>query len=106
VDLLKQFTELILGDLMGDTAKSGDTVSVHYTGKLEGGDVFDSSEGRGPLQFTIGAGQVLKHFENGVTGMTEGEEKEVVVPAGEGYDTGELAGKKLIFKVTLVKIEN
>jgi len=86
-------------------AEDRDTVYVYYVGKLEDGEVFDSSKGREPLVFTIGSGQVLQHFEDGVKGMEVGEEKEVVVPAGEGYDSGELAGKKLIFQVTLVKID-
>jgi peptidylprolyl isomerase len=85
-------------------AKSGDMVSVHYTGTLEGGKVFDTSIGKEPLQFMIGAGQMLKGFEQGILGMEEGTGKEIVIPAGEGYDKGELAGKKLIFKVKLVKI--
>jgi FKBP-type peptidyl-prolyl cis-trans isomerase len=86
------------------TAKSGDMVSVDYTGILEDGKQFDTSIGKEPLQFMIGAGQMLKGFEQGIIGMEEGTEKEIVIPAGEGYDKGELAGKKLIFKVKLVKI--
>jgi FKBP-type peptidyl-prolyl cis-trans isomerase len=85
-------------------AKSGDMVSVDYTGTLEGGKEFDSSAGKEPLQFMIGAGQMLKGFEQGIIGMEEGSEKEIIIPAGEGYDKGELAGQKLIFKVKLVKI--
>lgn len=85
-------------------AKKGDMVSVDYTGTLEDGKEFDSSKGKEPLQFMIGAGQMLAGFENGIIGMEEGSEKEIVIPAGEGYDKGELAGKKLIFKVKLVKI--
>jgi len=85
-------------------AKSGDMVSVDYTGSLEDGKEFDTSEGKEPLQFMIGAGQMLKGFEQGIIKMEEGSEKEIVIPAGEGYDSGELAGKKLIFKVKLIKI--
>jgi len=85
-------------------AKSGDMVSVEYTGKLENEKEFDSNKGKEPLQFMIGAGQMLKGFEQGIIGMEEGSEKEIIIPAGEGYDTGELAGKKLIFKVKLIKI--
>jgi peptidylprolyl isomerase len=84
--------------------KNGDMVTGHYTGKTADGKVFDSSEGKDPLQFMIGAGQMLTGFENGIIGMEEGGEKEVVIPAGEGYDKGELMGKKLIFTVKLVKI--
>jgi peptidylprolyl isomerase len=86
------------------TAKNGDMVTVHYTGKTEDGKVFDSSEGKDPLQFMIGGGQMLTGFENGIIDMEEGKEKEIIIPAGEGYDKGELMGKKLIFKVKLVKV--
>lgn len=56
-------------------AKKGDTVQVHYTGKLDNGDVFDSSPAMEPVQFTIGAGQVLRGFEEAVIGMSPGESK-------------------------------
>jgi len=89
---------------MGKIAKSGDMVTVDYTGKLEDGNVFDSTEGKAPIQFMIGVGQYLKGFEQGLIGMEEGAEKEIIIPSGEGYGKGELVGKKLIFKVKLVKI--
>jgi len=89
---------------VGKIAKSGDMVTVHYTGKLENGEVFDSSEGKSPLEFMIGVGQFLKGFEAGIIGMEEGTEKEIIIPEGEGYSEGELAGKKLIFTVKLAKI--
>ena len=85
-------------------AKKGDMVTVHYTGTTEEGKIFDSSEGKQPLQFMIGVGQFLPGFEQGIIGMEEGTEKDIIIPAGEGYDKGELAGKKLIFTVKLVKI--
>jgi peptidylprolyl isomerase len=85
-------------------AKSSDMVTVDYTGRLEDGKVFDTSEGKKPLQFMIGIGKFLKGFEQGIVGMQEGEEKEIIIPSGQGYDKGELAGKKLIFKVKLIKI--
>ena len=66
-------------------AKQGDTVNVHYTGKLEDGTVFDSSVGRDPLQFTIGEGQLIPGFEKGVVGMNPGETKTVEIPADEAY---------------------
>jgi peptidylprolyl isomerase len=66
-------------------AKAGDTVRVHYTGKLEDGSVFDSSENREPLEFTIGAGQVIPGFEAAVTGMATGESKSATIPPEEGY---------------------
>ena len=66
-------------------AKSGDTVRVHYTGKLEDGTVFDSSRGREPLEFTVGEGQVIEGFEKAVVGMDLNESKTVDIPAGEAY---------------------
>ena len=66
-------------------AKNGDTVNVHYTGRMGNGTVFDSSVGREPLQFTIGAGQVIPGFEQAVIGMQLGESKTVVIPPDEAY---------------------
>ncbi len=66
-------------------AKDGDTVKVHYTGKLEDGTVFDSSIEREPLQFTIGEGQLIPGFEQAVVGMSPGESKTVEIPADEAY---------------------
>ncbi len=63
----------------------GDTISVHYTGKFESGDLFDSSEGREPLKFTVGAGQLVKGFDDAVVGMAPGEKKTVTVLPKEGY---------------------
>jgi len=66
-------------------AKSGDTVRVHYTGKLDDGTVFGSSVGREPLEFTIGEGQIIPGFEQAVIGMNEGESKTVRVTADQAY---------------------
>jgi FKBP-type peptidyl-prolyl cis-trans isomerase 2 len=66
-------------------AKQGDTVNVHYTGKLEDGTVFDSSVGREPLQFTIGGSEVIPDFEQAVVGMTPGESKTVKIPHQRAY---------------------
>jgi len=66
-------------------AKEGDTVKVHYTGKLEDGTVFDSSVDRDPLQFTIGEGRIIAGFEEAVVGMSPGESKTVEVPAEKAY---------------------
>lgn len=67
------------------TAKQGDTVQVHYTGKLDDGTVFDSSEGREPLSFTLGEGQVIPGFETAALGMEVGETKEARVEVDEAY---------------------
>ncbi len=66
-------------------AKNGDTVQVNYTGKLAEGTVFDTSIGREPLEFTLGAGQVIPGFEKAVLGMKVGEKKTVTIPADEAY---------------------
>jgi len=66
-------------------AKIGDTVKVHYTGKLEDGTVLDSSINRGPLQFTLGESQVIPGFEQAVVGMNLEESKTVNIPADEAY---------------------
>ncbi len=66
-------------------AKSGDFVHIHYTGKLEDGSVFDTSEGRDPLTFELGKGMVIPGFEKAVTGMTEGETKTADVSSAEAY---------------------
>jgi peptidylprolyl isomerase len=67
------------------TATTGDTVHVHYTGRLDDGTVFDSSQGRDPLAFTVGAGQVIPGFDDAVTGMQVGDSKTVRLGAGEAY---------------------
>lgn len=66
-------------------AQIGDTVSIHYTGTLADGSVFDSSRGRTPLEFTLGSGQVIPGFDAAVDGMAIGEEKTVTIPADEAY---------------------
>lgn len=65
--------------------KKGDVVKVHYTGKLTNGEQFDSSTGREPLEFTVGAGQMIKGFDNAMPGMSVGEKKTVNISAGDAY---------------------
>lgn len=65
--------------------KSGDTVKVHYHGKLTDGTTFDSSSGREPLEFEVGSGMVIKGFDDGVTGMAVGEKKTINIPVDEAY---------------------
>ena len=67
------------------TAKQGDNVKVHYTGRLKDGTQFDSSAGREPLGFTVGAGQMIKGFDAAVNGMAVGDKKTVEIPAAEAY---------------------
>ena len=66
-------------------AEKNDTVKVHYVGQLKDGTVFDSSEGREPLSFTIGENQVIPGFESGVIGMKESEKKKLHIPADDAY---------------------
>ncbi len=65
--------------------KAGDTVNVHYHGKLTDGTTFDSSEGRAPLQFTVGEGQVIKGFDDALIEMKVGDKKTVTIPVEEAY---------------------
>jgi peptidylprolyl isomerase len=66
-------------------AQDGDNVKVHYHGRLRTGETFDSSEGRDPLEFTIGAGQMIKGFDDGVKGMQVGDKKTVEIVADQAY---------------------
>lgn len=66
-------------------AREGDIVNVHYTGRLEDGTVFDFSEGREPLEFTLGEGMVIPGFEEAVVEMNPGDSKTVDIPSDEAY---------------------
>lgn len=66
-------------------ARNGDTVKVHYTGKLEDDTVFDTSTNLDPLEFTIGEGQLIPGFERAVVGMNPGESKTIEISPDEGY---------------------
>ncbi len=78
-----KITELVLGD--GQEATSGTNVSVNYKGILDDGKEFDSSYGRGPFEFTLGAGMVIKGWDEGVAGMKVGGKRKLVIPASLGY---------------------
>lgn len=65
--------------------KQGDTVQLHYTGRLQNGVVFDTSRSRHPLQFKVGTGQVIEGFEQAVLGMAVGQSKTTVVPIDQAY---------------------
>jgi len=65
--------------------KNGDTIKINYRGTLDDGTVFDSSEGREPLQFEVGSGMVIPGFDKGVLGMTVGQKKTINIPVDEAY---------------------
>jgi len=65
--------------------KKGDTIKIHYHGKLSDGTTFDSSEGRVPLEFEVGSGMVIKGFDEGVEDMAVGEKKSIFIPFAEAY---------------------
>ena len=93
------------------TSRKGDSLSMHYTGKLEDGTEFDSSVGRNqPFVFTLGVGQVIKGWDQGLLDMCEGEKRKLIIPSHLGYgDSGAPpkipGGATLIFEVELLKIE-
>ena len=93
----------------GAEAVPGKTVFVHYTGKLLDGTVFDSSVGKQPLRFVLGAGQLIPGFEIGVFGMKVGGKRTITIPPEFGYgsrDQGPIPGNStLIFDLELVKVE-
>ncbi|MCU0855345.1 MAG: peptidylprolyl isomerase [Rhodobacteraceae bacterium] len=66
-------------------ARSGDTVRIHYSGTLSDGSTFDSSQGREPLQFTVGSGEIIPGLDRAIEGMSVGETKTVTVPAADAY---------------------
>jgi peptidylprolyl isomerase len=65
--------------------KKGDTILVHYAGRVENGDMFDSSAGQAPLKFTVGAGTIIAGFDNAVVGMQPGEKKTITIAPDDGY---------------------
>merc|ERR1719330_2312646 len=91
--------------------KKGDVLDMHYTGKLEDGTKFDSSLDRNqPFTFTLGTGQVIKGWDQGLLNMCEGEKRKLVIPPELGYGASgappAIPGNSvLIFEVELVKIE-
>lgn len=69
----------------GKVAKKGDTVSVFYTGKLANGKQFDSNVGKEPFTFTLGKGEVIKGWDEGVVGMKEGGKRKLIIPPEKAY---------------------
>lgn len=97
-------------DATAPQAAAGDTVAVHYTGRAwSTGEVFDSSQGKPPFQFTIGAGQVIAGWDQGIAGLQVGERARLIVPPDLGYGEagagGVIApGETLVFDVEVVEI--
>ena len=105
---------LVIEDLTvgsGAEAKTGDTVSVHYTGTLIDGSKFDSSLDRGtPFTFTLGAGQVIQGWDEGIAGMKVGGKRKLTIPPELGYGASGYPpvipkNATLIFEVELVEIK-
>ena len=104
-----QVQDEVLGE--GAAAKAGDTVTVHYIGTLTDGKVFDSSVDRGePFSFTLGAGQVIKGWDEGLVGMKEGGKRILTIAPDYGYGAQGVgpipANSTLIFQVELIKTES
>jgi FKBP-type peptidyl-prolyl cis-trans isomerase len=103
-----QYEDLAEGT--GTAAKAGDTVEVHYTGWLKDGRKFDSShDHKRPFSFKLGAGQVIKGWDEGVAGMKPGGKRKLVIPAALAYGSRGAAGvippgAELTFEVELLRI--
>ena len=95
----------------GEEVKQYDIINVNYTGSLTNGNVFDSSlnPGRSPFRFTVGAGQVIKGWDEGLIGMKVGGKRKLTIPPNMGYgnrQTGPIpANSVLIFEIDLLSIE-
>jgi FKBP-type peptidyl-prolyl cis-trans isomerase FkpA len=100
--------DLVVGD--GATASPGQRVSVHYTGWLENGSKFDSSKDRGePFMFSLGRGEVIRGWDEGVSGMKIGGRRKLTIPSHLGYGTRGAAGvippnATLLFEVELLAV--
>jgi peptidylprolyl isomerase len=99
--LLLVMMAIVISGCGGKVVEEGDLISVHYTGKLVNGELFDSSVGREPLQFTVGQGQVIAGFEKAVLGMKVGDSVIVTIPMEEAYGP---VIEELLFEVDRTEI--
>lgn len=113
-DVTGGITELKIEDIKegaGDAVKSGDTVSVHYTGTLLDGEKFDSSKDRNtPFEFSVGRGNVIKGWDEGLVGMKKGGVRKLTIPADKGYGAAGSPPKipgnaTLLFEIELLEIK-
>ena len=101
---------IVIEEGTGDKTTKGQKVKVHYTGKLEDGTVFDSSVKRGvPIEFTLGVGQVIKGWDEGIADMKVGEKRQLIIPPDLGYGPNGYppvipANSTLIFDTELVEV--
>ncbi len=103
-----RITDIKTGD--GKEATSGSEVAVNYKGTLENGKEFDSSYGRGPFTFPLGAGRVIKGWDEGVQGMKEGGKRQLIIPSSLAYGERGAGGvippnATLIFEVELLSVK-
>ncbi len=110
---MNDVTELVKEDLQvgtGQEAKAGDSVTVHYRGTLTNGKQFDASYDRGePFTFRLGAGEVIKGWDEGVAGMKVGGKRKLTIPPAMGYGARGAGGvippnATLVFEVELLKV--
>ncbi len=107
------FSRMVIEDVKvgtGVEVKEGDTVAVHYAGRLQNGQEFDNSRQRGEaFEFTVGAGQVIKGWEEGLVGMKEGGERILVIPPEKGYGEQGIGpipgGATLVFSIDLIEVK-
>lgn len=113
VDNKGNFSRMVIDDIKegnGTEAKDGDTVLVHYAGTLQEGEEFDNSRKRGePFEFKLGAGMVIKGWDEGVVGMKVGGERILVIPPEKAYGEqgiGPIPGNAtLVFKIELLEVK-
>jgi len=113
IDSEGNFSRMVIDDIKvgtGVEVKEGDTVSVHYAGRLQSGQEFDNSRQRGEaFEFVVGGGQVIKGWEEGLVGMKEGGERILVIPPEKGYGDQGIGpipgGATLVFSIELIEIK-